>query len=266
MRGSVGAPQSLNRYAYSLSDPINLVDPYGLDPVVRPRRSDYINPQWGYSIFDAIRLGLPWGDSPGGLWFHVTPDLAFAQWQASARVREVFSTIWDDFFGLELASWTPPSSPWGQFLAGYFFALSLLKDAECRRYIKGASSEDPSKLAETLRLNGQFILRPKATEPGGAVAQQQGNGTDSTITLFAPFFDPGVGTWARRTNDAPGLSAEEARAMLILHEIRHATTGIGHPTPTNPAVVPGRTELDEQFNNNIIRDCLKKPLPEGARI
>lgn len=32
--GTTGDPQSLNRYAYSLNDPVNLADPLGLDPYV----------------------------------------------------------------------------------------------------------------------------------------------------------------------------------------------------------------------------------------
>jgi RHS repeat-associated protein len=32
--GAIGNPQSLNRYSYTLNDPVNLVDPLGLDPLV----------------------------------------------------------------------------------------------------------------------------------------------------------------------------------------------------------------------------------------
>lgn len=38
LAGSVGDPQSLNRYAYVLNDPVNMVDPLGLNPEDREQR------------------------------------------------------------------------------------------------------------------------------------------------------------------------------------------------------------------------------------
>jgi len=42
--GSVIDPQSLNRYAYSRNDPINLTDPLGLDPIICFNRWGYFYP------------------------------------------------------------------------------------------------------------------------------------------------------------------------------------------------------------------------------
>ncbi len=59
LAGGVDDPQSLNRYAYVLNDPVNLVDPLGLDPPERER--DNRTPH--YEIVDARTLMLGARDS-----------------------------------------------------------------------------------------------------------------------------------------------------------------------------------------------------------
>ena len=56
LAGGVDDPQSLNRYAYVLNDPINLIDPLGLDPPERPRANQTPH----YELMDArtLMLGL----------------------------------------------------------------------------------------------------------------------------------------------------------------------------------------------------------------
>ena len=61
------APQSFNRYAYAMNDPINLTDPLGLYlPCVHQAMTEYLARKAGFSPSLAASLGEFAGDAPGG--------------------------------------------------------------------------------------------------------------------------------------------------------------------------------------------------------
>ena len=63
--GHIGNPQSLNRYSYSLNDPVNVADPRGLDPVGRTGLNllgaDGITARMG---FTAVTLEIEYNHNP----------------------------------------------------------------------------------------------------------------------------------------------------------------------------------------------------------
>jgi RHS repeat-associated protein len=61
------APQSLNRYAYTMNDPINLCDPLGLyEPCIHQAMTEYLATEAGLAPATSTRLGEFAGDAPGG--------------------------------------------------------------------------------------------------------------------------------------------------------------------------------------------------------
>jgi len=58
LEGSVGEPQSLNRYAYVLNNPCNLADPLGLDPCSNKDVINFINKNYGPAAALASSLGI----------------------------------------------------------------------------------------------------------------------------------------------------------------------------------------------------------------
>jgi RHS repeat-associated protein len=51
LSGSIGDPQSLNRYVYSLNDSVNIADPSGLHPVYAPALSGITFSSWAFEMF-----------------------------------------------------------------------------------------------------------------------------------------------------------------------------------------------------------------------
>jgi hypothetical protein len=157
-------------------------------------------------------------------------------------------------------------------LAVYKNALwRLRKKPDCAKYIQGNNSENPADALEKMfagGLNKNKILYGGAgtTSRGGkiekgAIADTDpaglGKGSGATIFLDDPFFDKSgsVGNWHGT------LSTHNARTMVLLHELRHAMSGIGHPVFLKPdgtqdlEKMSNDPESNESFMRNIAQKC-----------
>ena len=102
--GLFGAPQSFNRYAYTLNDPINLTDPFGLyEACVHRAMTQYIARKAGLSAGVAKKLGKFAGDGPGGAdsdEFKATTPTNQSTWAIHFPTEEQLdrfkSTFWGD--------------------------------------------------------------------------------------------------------------------------------------------------------------------------
>jgi hypothetical protein len=140
------------------------------------------------------------------------------------------------------------------FNSAYGKAIEALKKPECAKYI-GADPEkgiDPAKILEHIKQQGKLL-------DGGPhdkyAAYTYGGGTESVITFYNDFFDPYIGSNISGVSMQRFLDAETARALLILHEVRHAVTDIGHPTDWFGNLKQDVLNSNEDFNRNIFLNC-----------
>jgi hypothetical protein len=104
--GVIVAPQSFNRYVYTLNDPVNLTDPLGLyEPCVHQAMTEYLAKKSGFSAFTSARLGEFAGDEPGGAdspEFAVNgPKFAYSaqRWAIHFPTEAQLSNMKSTFFG-----------------------------------------------------------------------------------------------------------------------------------------------------------------------
>ena len=146
------------------------------------------------------------------------------------------------------------------FNAAYRNALwRLKKKPDCAKYIQGGGSEDPAAALQRIHVkyggagntgpNGRII--PDTADTAGA-----GEGGDATIFFDDIFFDPTgeLGGWTGTMNVA------NTRALVVLHELRHAVSGKLHPIYKNldGTVDIARTENDPESDKNWYRNIAKK--------
>lgn len=136
-------------------------------------------------------------------------------------------------------------------------ALQWLELSEaCRKFINGSSSADAWDVLDQLDRGGGFMYRSEPA-PGSAYTMDAGAGVSATIELYDGFFtaDPDgltkggdVGAFTRN------VSTLEARAIIILHELRHAITGEEHPK-TGERDSPGRRD-STWWNEKLFQNCV----------
>ena len=129
-------------------------------------------------------------------------------------------------------------------------ALKLLRNARCRRAIlDGAGgrernlpgSGDPREVLETILNKKNIVHNPTM---GGIAAG--GRGEDPTGYIrFSNVFLRNPNNY-RLNRPRPSLSNQDARALIVLHELRHIVTDSGHTDSSNS---------DEVYNDRILREC-----------
>jgi len=100
------------------------------------------------------------------------------------------------------------------------------------------------------------MIKPNGSIDDSAVADTHGlgKGSEATIFLNDAFFDKSVGGWKGT------LGTHNARPMVLLHELRHALSGIGHPIHRNPdrTIDVLKTSNDPESNENFMKNIAKK--------
>lgn len=228
--GSIGDPQSLDRYSYTRNDPVNLKDSLGLQIgkvfMLRPGCWAVQTIEETYSYWDTYGSGCDdIGESEGGS----GGDGGGSSGGESAQDR-VFSIA--------------------------YRASLLLNKEKCRQLLASDITNPnivnpitPSMLLEfyqRLSRHGNLQAAPQATF--NAVAQTTGAG-DAALTQFGPsFFADNVGGWARNRS-FHNLTTTQAQIMVALHEL-------GHSTGAEAASHGESKKASKRYNEKIVRDCI----------
>lgn len=139
--------------------------------------------------------------------------------------------------------------------SAYDDALAVLKDSNCAKYIgaDAAKGIDPAKMLKHIRQQGKLL--DGGADPG-RYASATPNGMASVITFYDLFFSSQVGSSIPGVSQYHVVDVPSARVLLLLHELRHAATGIFHPDDGfwgDP--LPDVPESNEDFNRNIMFHC-----------
>lgn len=140
-------------------------------------------------------------------------------------------------------------------------ALQALRLSDCLKYIQGAMgvkigvdpASNPAAVLRNINQRKQIIHDPTI---GNALAKG-GTGEDPNgfIRVNTGFFSdrlPGFVTFDKARPSAK-FGAIDARALILLHELRHITTGIGHKVVNGVEVRDGNH--DGAFNDAILKNC-----------
>jgi RHS repeat-associated protein len=244
---AVGNPQSLNRYSYVRNDPINFVDPNGLEAKL-----------W-------ICYADPWHyEERGNYWWRSWHCYEHGGGGGGGVIREDQQR--DQRGGGQVVdSWTKEQKRRD--------ALNKAKNAlgreDCKDLIAGTYGEDPLGLLNTLDKNGQFNESPEETdyfkdpENWATPAFTTGLGEAAQVKLV-PDIDirePSrvqITGFYSKNNYAQqgvpsGLDVDTQRAILFLHELSHATGKFKHKGDNHPG-----QEIDHStLNKDIYEKCIK---------
>jgi hypothetical protein len=183
-------PQSFNRYAYVLNDPVNLIDPRGTDAVYV---GDYVGPGGINDASDPCAIGTQMNVFAGMMtvaqWddVHGTP-VERRDWQMEAAVTQL---------GGGVLSWTPANSLstmfYVQFSAGFLSAAGIAVPA------------DPPVWVVTI----EEILKLIAAAPGAAAAAVLALSLAQTGSPGGPSKDdcPSLGQWDKPDQPPNGKAA-----------------------------------------------------------
>ena len=225
-----GDPQSLNRYSYVQSDPVNFVDPSGLDDVPP-------EPCIGCPI-DVVQIP-GWGRNPGGgsIGGGFQPDpLSPTDPEAGGGTPQNPPTLTDAIDSARKALEADPCK--SMFSKGN--GLDKLNELVKKKKIKIGDAGVPKTLSSTGRLKdapglgeiekgGKIFLNPSSTVMKGTYPY------DSPTAAFG------------------GLSPTNALAALIIHGVLHVAKDI-EPDGTSPN--------DSLIHNaDVARNCFPKPNP-----
>jgi hypothetical protein len=145
--------------------------------------------------------------------------------------------------------------------AEQFALLKLLLHKECRDYIAGNTRTNAFDALSSLWNNKQFTYfngtQFSSEEGPGNIAASRGGLMDKhtslvrfyqhRIVLGYLFFQDNVGGFTSSQN----ISTLAAQAEVILHELRHYLTGIGHPKNAKPE----DPESEESWAKNLYDKC-----------
>jgi RHS repeat-associated protein len=255
--GSLGNPESLNRYSYTVNDPINLVDPSGMDGCPP-----------GYLC--ATGWGTPWpsGNPIGGA-------LGLGGGGGGGAQNKTTRTP-DDDGG---ASCSGPLSAGCLVQQAVARAIELLKNEKCSKFIQGDTIFDPGVILAELQSGdpqyGTINIAPIApiqgssinatTEPTGAFLGQDLSiagppviGVNNTVRIT---MNSDQLNWQFPAGDDFGLSQTTRNALTILHELGHAinfmssgfgSSGIVQDGPQ----VPGGMLLSRVNAAAVVANCL----------
>jgi hypothetical protein len=249
--GSTSDPQSLNRYAYSLNDPINLSDPTGLMPYLNDPYAWMTNASVhgpGYYIDGFELLGGQEGLIDGliGSGAAVYGPIGARAYSGSGGASKLFiqtntgkglqsdGSIHLGVTGIEVTvvdqGWS--AEQWELWAIAYEASL-LLKKEPCAQLLSSdignpyinTNYVGPGKVLEffqNLSAGKQHSggLSPGKPKSATAIAETDGMISAVTIVFASKFFkDVTVGGWTR----ALGLSRRDVQKLIVLHELGHAT-------------------------------------------
>jgi RHS repeat-associated protein len=103
LTGDIADPQTLNRYAYVLNDPTNLMDPLGLDAMASDRQHYVTNPLFGDIGWDCVVDGMPsscsfLASTGGGAWAQCPQNYCGPSWVTKVEDGQ---KVWEGWFAFE---------------------------------------------------------------------------------------------------------------------------------------------------------------------
>ncbi|HLG15424.1 MAG TPA: RHS repeat-associated core domain-containing protein [Blastocatellia bacterium] len=283
--GSGFNPQSLNRYAYSLGDPINLSDPLGLESP--PPENTLLPPIWasGPGLYIDGFLILP-GQEGLFLGLLSSGAAAVAPFGATVTMRAGGSTwisintgvIGSDpirlgTLDIEVArEWnvqgggSVPITLQSTLDTAFSLAKRILKkNKACRELLSTDIMAHPFAIDAVSESNlVRFLKRMKkhrlyyTTAPlGEVVADTTGIFTSAFVRVGPMFFEPSVGNWVSLAG-----STRRAQVKVILHELGHATGAAAadhYQAPTNATAAQRERQRreTEAYNRRIVTECLR---------
>lgn len=238
---SIGDPQTLNRYAYTLNDPVNIIDPSGLDITFTPPPTVW--PHYPTSLFDDYMIdawrngwGQMYGLNPITITFPTSYD-----WVDDRKVYH-YTTI------VLQAGGTPQ-----QRLEAAFAELDKRIHAKkgenpCAEFFGGLKKAE--KALKDLRKNTEF----GTTQRSDAGAETVGKKV--TINSAGPFLD-NSGSVRVRVSPNPIFATFdniEAAAFFLAHEMGHTTNKL-----------PDDSQIDDvsYLNNGTIHQKCFADVPTG---
>ena len=209
LRGTIAAPQSFNAYTYAANDPVNFVDPTGLDPngVLGGLLGSIANMGPGTSVVDVpISFDRPIN---GGSATDGTDWLTLAVINRSELNQGSGEPLKDALDAARAALKDPEGDCAKLFAKGN--GLEKLNDLDKNGKIKIGDTNIPKQLSPNGKLSGA---------PGiGAYAKYGKIFLNSTSSVVKGTLNPGAAVFG-------GMSNANALATLIIHEMRHITKDI----------------------------------------
>ena len=246
----IGNPQSFNRYAYVQNDPVNFVDPQGLDgfddPLGPPPPVPTLVPPPGPLPTETIDTWAPYwregGSSGDG-----------TEWRTLAVINPG-----DLNHGMAGNIQREPQNPVPTLTDAINSARKALEADPCKSlFSKGNGLDTLNKLVKDKKLKIRDTSVPKSLSPTGRLKDAPGLGEieKGGRVFLNPSSTVMKGTYPYNSPTAAfgGLSPTDALAALIIHGVLHVTKDI-EPDGTSPN--------DSLIHNaDVARSCFPKPNP-----
>jgi len=227
-------PQSFNRYSYVLNDPVNFVDPSGLDDEFTCRVGD---PD---CVVGSVTINISGGERGTGVG------------GTSSGPMEI-ETSGDGPTGAEIIPQNPPT-----LTDAIDSARKALEAEPCKSlFSKGNGLDKLNELVKKNKIKIGDTRVPKTLSPNGRLKDAPGlgeiekggkiflNPSSSVMRGTYPYSSPSVAF--------SGLTPTNALAALIIHGVLHVTKDI-EPDGTKPN--------DSLIHNgDVARNCFPKPNP-----
>ena len=129
-------------------------------------------------------------------------------------------------------------------------------DEDCRKAVMRGLPGDPRTILSSIKSKGNVLFGgPNPSQSGETTAEVYlptvGMGPASIIILYQPFFGETIfGLTIPPVAGLPGFDAAHARAVILLHELRHAVTGGVHP----------KDGSSNDWDKEIFEACFRKYL------
>ena len=137
-------------------------------------------------------------------------------------------------------------------------ALAALTDPNCESFLRGHSKNARVALAQMAKSNVGFLNRSKTRPIEGSsetiawTRMPGGLGPYPEVDLYEGFF---------RDRVEFGLTADQTRALTILHELGHVTRRFFHSSFA--PVLGGDDMSDEEVDKAIVDNCFTGPTPSN---